>query len=649
MRYRERVMLKRGPISRSQVGAVSSPDRQSVVRRHFAGAEAFLDLQRTHGNAFVQRLVQRKLAMSRGRDGYKQVADRFADTVARRKDASISIPAIVRSEKPGLRRLCTECEKEMQRPAVAGNEEAEETKLELMRQPENEDEEKVQRQVAPGKEEVTLQTKTGGALSTSGETENAIRALQGGGQPLPESVRAYFEPRMGYDFGGVRMHTGGHAAQLARSVNALAFTVGQNIAFGAGQYRPETSEGKRLVAHELTHVMQQTGSEDISTRLLRGLLTGRPFGQDVWPLTRRRHTEARSQLNVGPLVQRESLGTRGEAMDTYIARPGDSLSLIAGYSSDGWRERLDQLIAANQDHPNIKNRTPDDPQYGWLEIGDVINIPWVTSGTPVPSEPLPSTPASPGAPSPPTPAVGNSRCSVVITGGTKIGITKQFQLTATAPPRGSRGSYAWTVSNGNLTIVQGNNQPVCTFRAGAMDGDTDVTVTYTVGGRTCSATTTVEISKPTDEMSTFVRWKQINFTVGEWKGKLLPSDVDFSGITVVEIQVGPSADGCWFPGSTWDQAALSGGTWQIDSNNEYKGIARDQADADSVGWKPDAVRYYRNAGRVPCEAVIRQAMEVVPPSGPNVRYTTQDLKSGINPQDIYSERDGQRKSKGFRS
>jgi hypothetical protein len=139
------------------------------------------------------------------------------------------------------------------------------------------------------------------------------------------------------------------------------------------------------------------------------------------------------------------------------------------------------------------------------------------------------------------------------------------------------------------------------------------------------------------------------FTVAEWKGELLPPVVDFSGITVVEIQVGPSADGCCFPASTWDQAALSGGAWQIDSNNEYKGIVKDQADADSVGWKPDAVRYYRNAGRVPCDLVVKQAMEIVPHTGPNVRYTPQDLKFGINPQDVYSELDGQRKSKGYLS
>src|SRR5262245_22388242 len=372
------------------------------------------------------------------------------------------------------------------------------------------------------------------------------------------------------------------------------------------------------------------------------------FGAAALLHLQRTHGNAFVQRMVlGRLASRQKASSyEHQAMETYVARPGDSLSLIAGYPNSGWEERLDQLIAANQDHPNIKNRTPDDPQYAWLEVGDIVHIPWLTSGTPLPSTPAPSTPLPPStAPAPP--AVGKSRCSVAISGVTKIGITKQFQLTATGLPGRTRGSYTWSMNNSNLAIVSGGTQPACTLKAGVIDGDTEVTVTYAVGNRICSATKTVEVRKPTDEVSTFVRWKPINFTVGEWRGKLLPADVDFSGITVVEIQVGPSADGCWFPGSSWDQAALSGGTWQIDGNNEYKGISQNDSDADSVGWKPDAVRYYRNAGRSPCEAVSKQAMEVVPHTGPNVRYTTQDLRSGINQQDVYSERDGQRKYRGF--
>lgn len=70
-------------------------------------------------------------------------------------------------------------------------------------------------------------------------------------------MRHYFEPRFGYDFSQVRVHTDAKAAESARAVNALAFTVGRDVAFGAGQYAPGTTEGKRLLAHELTHVVQQ--------------------------------------------------------------------------------------------------------------------------------------------------------------------------------------------------------------------------------------------------------------------------------------------------------------------------------------------------------------------------------------------------------
>lgn len=81
--------------------------------------------------------------------------------------------------------------------------------------------------------------------------------LQDEGYPLPQPVRAFFEPRFGYNFSHVRVHTDERAAELADAVHAQAFTLGRNIVFGVGQYKPETSEGKTLLAHELTHVVQQ--------------------------------------------------------------------------------------------------------------------------------------------------------------------------------------------------------------------------------------------------------------------------------------------------------------------------------------------------------------------------------------------------------
>src|SRR5205085_3153068 len=72
-----------------------------------------------------------------------------------------------------------------------------------------------------------------------------------------ETTRTFMEPRFGHDFSRVRVHADGRAAESARSVNALAYTVGEDLVFGAGQYAPGTSAGKRLLAHELSHVVQQ--------------------------------------------------------------------------------------------------------------------------------------------------------------------------------------------------------------------------------------------------------------------------------------------------------------------------------------------------------------------------------------------------------
>lgn len=79
-----------------------------------------------------------------------------------------------------------------------------------------------------------------------------------GGQPLDTPTRAFMEPRFGHDFSQVRVHTDERAAESARAMNSLAYTVGRDVVFGQGQYAPTTTIGQRLLAHELTHVVQQT-------------------------------------------------------------------------------------------------------------------------------------------------------------------------------------------------------------------------------------------------------------------------------------------------------------------------------------------------------------------------------------------------------
>jgi hypothetical protein len=83
--------------------------------------------------------------------------------------------------------------------------------------------------------------------------------LRSAGQPLDAKTRAFFEPRFGHNFSMVRVHADTAAAQSAQSMNARAYTVDQHTVFAAGQYAPHTAEGKRLLAHELTHTIQQKG------------------------------------------------------------------------------------------------------------------------------------------------------------------------------------------------------------------------------------------------------------------------------------------------------------------------------------------------------------------------------------------------------
>lgn len=236
-----------------------------------------LHLQRTLGNATVQRLyetgqIQAKLKIGQPGDKYEREADSVADRVM-----SMSEPASSPENGSVQRACCESCEeKELKRKPLAESitplvqrEAASEEEEEVQRQAEEEEEvqgkflqreteedEELQKQ--PEEENESVQTKDdGGTPSVSPSVESGINSLRGSGQPLPESTRSFMEPRFGADFSGVRVHTDSNANHLARSINAKAFTVGKDVVFGSGQYAPETSGGKQLLAHELTHTVQQ--------------------------------------------------------------------------------------------------------------------------------------------------------------------------------------------------------------------------------------------------------------------------------------------------------------------------------------------------------------------------------------------------------
>lgn len=88
--------------------------------------------------------------------------------------------------------------------------------------------------------------------------------LNSSGRPLDAVTRNFFSSRLGHDFSHVRVHTDARAVESARAVNALAYTVGQDVVFGCGQFRPDTHSGKQLLAHELVHVLEQGGKADRS-------------------------------------------------------------------------------------------------------------------------------------------------------------------------------------------------------------------------------------------------------------------------------------------------------------------------------------------------------------------------------------------------
>lgn len=108
---------------------------------------------------------------------------------------------------------------------------------------------------------ITRKTATGVASPLVGSAPPAIgRVLNQHGTALDPGARSFFQPRFGFDFSSVRVHTGEEAHQAAHSIGALAFTSGHHIVFGRDQYSPFTSSGNRLLAHELAHVMQNSGS-----------------------------------------------------------------------------------------------------------------------------------------------------------------------------------------------------------------------------------------------------------------------------------------------------------------------------------------------------------------------------------------------------
>ena len=193
-----------------------------------------------YSNQAMQRFLQRgvlqtKLTINQPGDALEQEADRVADKVMRMVDPGSTQPLTPRVRSSAGLQRCS-CGN-----STSTNGQCEECKTQAM-----------QLQRSSAKRSETTAT---GAMTAPPIVHDVLNSP---GSPLDAGTRRFMEPRFGFDFGRVRVHTGAKAAESARAVGALAYTVGQNVVFGSGQHTPHTAAGQRLIAHELTHVMQQS-------------------------------------------------------------------------------------------------------------------------------------------------------------------------------------------------------------------------------------------------------------------------------------------------------------------------------------------------------------------------------------------------------
>ena len=181
-----------------------------------------------------EQTLQPKLKISQPNDKYEQEADRVADEVMRMPEPKLQSQSEPEEEEETLQ---TKPVADQITPLVQRQEESNEEEGEILQS----------------------KSKSNETVAATPSLESQINSLKGGGQPLDPPVRSFFEPRFGADFGQVRVHADDRGDRATQSVNARAFALGNDIAFQKEEYRPGSREGRELLAHELTHVIQQGG------------------------------------------------------------------------------------------------------------------------------------------------------------------------------------------------------------------------------------------------------------------------------------------------------------------------------------------------------------------------------------------------------
>ena len=238
---------------------------------------------------FFSPRLQTKLSIGQPNDQYEQEADNMADKVVQRlatPDISKKTEPIVQAKTISnfslisttrsqniVQNKCAECEKEEKLQKKENGEAQPELQLKpIFESGASDDDTPVQRKCATcGHKEEKLQKKSDDSSveTASSSIESSLSASKGSGSPLPENTRNAMESSFGSDFSNVRIHTGSNAVQMSQDLNAQAFTHGNDIYFNAGKYDDSSNSGKNLLAHELTHTVQQVGIRRKSIELIQ--------------------------------------------------------------------------------------------------------------------------------------------------------------------------------------------------------------------------------------------------------------------------------------------------------------------------------------------------------------------------------------------
>ena len=226
-------------------------------------------------NLLGRQSPQARLELGAPNDRFEQEADRLANAVVSEPDSGVGSDTVAKIPTPSrIQRLHDACQRQYAEeelnspPAVPVNlcpnsqtgVDKEQGKLQNdSAHPE------IQRQVDEDEEEVIrAKYDVGQAVELTPDAASRVQTIRRGGQPLSNAERAFFEPRFARDFRQVRIHTDGEAAAVSRAMNARAFTIGKDVVFGAGQYVPGSATTQQLLAHELTHTVQQGSARELS-------------------------------------------------------------------------------------------------------------------------------------------------------------------------------------------------------------------------------------------------------------------------------------------------------------------------------------------------------------------------------------------------